>query len=239
MSTHARTLLALDAAGTSCSAAVWAKGGVVATCLEVMPRGQSERLVPMVGEVMARAGVAFADLDAVAVTRGPGGFTGVRIGLATARGLALAWRLPLLGVTCFETVAAALSAAEIDGRQLVVALDAKRSELYAQAFSGAGPGPSCQSALGPPRALAPADLDAVLPAGPLLLAGDAAEQALPALRQAGRAVELATLTGAIDAAWVASLAAGKDLDSRPATVQPLYLREPDVTLPARAATPRP
>ena len=133
---RAQTLLALDAAGASCSVALWRGGAVVAGLLEAMPRGQSERLVPMVAEVMHRAGAGFATLDAVAVTRGPGGFTGVRIGLATARALALAWRLPLIGITCFEAVASAVPPAERDAGTLVVVLDAKRSDVYVQAFAG-------------------------------------------------------------------------------------------------------
>ena len=101
-------LLALDTAGTACSAAVWCAGKVRARRFEVMARGQSERLVPMIEAVMSEAGIAYGALDAVAVTLGPGGFTGVRIGLATARALALAWARPIIGVSNFEALAAAV-----------------------------------------------------------------------------------------------------------------------------------
>ncbi|MCH6588836.1 MAG: tRNA (adenosine(37)-N6)-threonylcarbamoyltransferase complex dimerization subunit type 1 TsaB, partial [Proteobacteria bacterium] len=78
-SDRARCLLAFDTAGTACSAAIWRDGAVRARRFEAMSRGQSERLVPMIQAVMAEAGVAYPALDAIAVTCGPGGFTGVRI----------------------------------------------------------------------------------------------------------------------------------------------------------------
>src|SRR3546814_2531250 len=74
----APTLLAMDAAGASCSVALWTGGRVVARRFAAMARGQSEQLVPMIAEVMAAWGGGFAALDALAVTTGPGGFTGVR-----------------------------------------------------------------------------------------------------------------------------------------------------------------
>ncbi len=226
MPSRAFHLLALDAAGSACSAALWAGERVVARRFEAMSRGQSERLLPMIQEVMEEAGCGFADLDAVAVTLGPGGFTGVRIGLATARGLALAQGLPLLGVTSFEAVAAAVPAAERAGRTLAVALDAKRADLYLQAFAVDG------KPEGSALALSPEALDAALPPGPLLLAGDAAGTAAKALRDAGREAALASSPGLADAAWVAALAAARPLPESAAPIpRPLYLRPPDVTLP--------
>ncbi|MGF1594736.1 MAG: tRNA (adenosine(37)-N6)-threonylcarbamoyltransferase complex dimerization subunit type 1 TsaB, partial [Kiloniellaceae bacterium] len=171
MPARARTLLALDVAGESCSVALWADGRVVARRFTVMARGQSERLVPMIAEVLAEWGGGFDGLDAIAVTTGPGGFTGVRIGLATARGLALARRLPLIGVSSFEVAAAAASAAERAGRQVLAALDSKRDALFIQRFD------SDLGELGPPAEVAAADLAHLLPPGPLVLTGDAAARA--------------------------------------------------------------
>jgi tRNA threonylcarbamoyladenosine biosynthesis protein TsaB len=219
-----RIVLALDAAGAACSAALWRGGGVRAARLEPMRRGQSERLVPMIQEVMAEAKTGFDELDAVATTLGPGGFTGVRIGLATARGLALAWRRPVIGFSNFLVLAAAAQG-EAEGA-IAVLIDAKRRDLYAQAF-----GPDL-APLGSPVAVLPEALAAQLPEGPLLLVGDGVEQALPALRAAGRDPALSKAPGLSDAADVARLAAVAELPppDRPPP-GPLYLRAPDVTLP--------
>jgi len=242
-SDRARCLLAFDTAGTACSAAIWRDGAVRARRFEAMSRGQSERLVPMIQAVMAEAGVAYPALDAIAVTRGPGGFTGVRIGLATARALALACARPVIGVSNFEAVAAAVPEDARTGRSLVVVIDAKRSDLYVQAFGavpGAAPGaaPAADSApVTPARAIAPAELSAFLPPGPLLLAGDAVEVALAALEAAGREVVAAAALGQADAGRVAALAAARPLPEAGAPPPgPIYLRGPDVTLapPPRA-----
>ena len=240
-SDRARCLLAFDTAGTACSAAVWRGGAVRARRFETMSRGQSERLVPMIEEVMAEAGIAYPALDAIAVTRGPGGFTGVRIGLATARALALACARPAIGVSNFEAVAAAVSEDQRLGHSLVVVIDAKRSDLYVQAF-GTAPGAAPGAALAPvteARAIAPADLGAFLPGGPLLLAGDAVEAARGALESAGREVLVAAAPGQADAGRVAALAAGQPLPEAGAPPPaPIYLRGPDVTLTRPAKTGR-
>ncbi|MCB2100253.1 MAG: tRNA (adenosine(37)-N6)-threonylcarbamoyltransferase complex dimerization subunit type 1 TsaB, partial [Rhodobacterales bacterium] len=107
------TLLALDSATGACSAAVRAGGALVAHRFQAMARGQAEALMPMAAEVLAEAGLTATDLDGVAVTRGPGAFTGLRIGLSAARGLALAAGVPCLGVTTFQALAEAVPDAEL------------------------------------------------------------------------------------------------------------------------------
>jgi tRNA threonylcarbamoyladenosine biosynthesis protein TsaB len=217
-------LLALDAAGRACSAAVWCDGGIAARRLEPMDRGQSERLLPMIEEVMREAGQDYSGLEAIAVTVGPGGFTGVRIGLATARGLALAWDLPLIGATCFEVIASGVPAEERKHRTLVVLLDAKRRDLYVQAFAPTG------APAGAPVALLPDAIAGALPEGPLVLAGDGLPQAEAALRDAGRDLRLSSAPTLVDSARLAALAAARGLPHDSATgPRPLYIRPPDVT----------
>jgi tRNA threonylcarbamoyladenosine biosynthesis protein TsaB len=219
----ARNLLAIDAAGASCSVALWSQGRVAAHRFAAMGRGQSERLVPMIGDVMAEWGGGFDDLDAIAVTTGPGGFTGVRIGLATARGLALARGLPVIGITTFEVVAAAAEPAERAGRRVVAAIDSKRAAVFLQSFD-----PDLVEA-GPPAEVPAADLAAALPAGPLVLTGDATVQVARALAAAGRAdVTVAAAAGPADAAQLAARAALRD-PAAAGPAEPVYLRPPDVT----------
>ena len=221
-------MLAFDTSGAACSAAVLRDGAVAARRFAAMARGQAEALMPMIDAVLAEAGTTVEALDLVAVTTGPGAFTGLRIGLAAARGLALAADLPLLGITSFAAVAAEATPAGA-GRTLVVALDSKRREFYLQAF--AGETPQGEGAL-----VAPEDVAAFLPPGPLLLAGDAAPALarLPAL--AGRGLALAEGPGLPDPAVVARLAARRwQPGMRPPLPRPLYLRPPDTTTPRRRA----
>ena len=127
-------VLALDAAGGACSVALGRAGAdgvdVVATARREMAHGHAVALVPMIAEVMEKASRAMADLDAIAVGIGPGGFTGLRIALATARGLGLALGKPVIGISNFQAAAAMLPA-EARGGDIVVLLDSRRSEPYA------------------------------------------------------------------------------------------------------------
>lgn len=221
-------ILAIDTATNSCSAAIAVDGDVVASRTEPMVRGHAERLVPMIGEVLTEAAIASRALELIAVTVGPGAFTGLRVGLATARGLALAADLPCMGFTTTETIAAAATEA---GTPLLVALDSKRADLYVQAFD-AGRTPITE-----PAAVLPDELGGWLSAAcvdpqPLRLSGDAAERAAETLAGAGYACSVSGPAHP-DAAVLARLAAGRwrpgDTVAKPA---PLYLRPPDAVVPA-------
>ena len=93
------SVLGIDTSAAACSAALWRDGAVIAREHAAMARGHAESLMPMVERVMR--GAAYESLDAVAVTAGPGAFTGLRIGLAAARGIALAAGIPAIGVSAF------------------------------------------------------------------------------------------------------------------------------------------
>ncbi|MFO1155759.1 MAG: tRNA (adenosine(37)-N6)-threonylcarbamoyltransferase complex dimerization subunit type 1 TsaB [Rhodospirillales bacterium] len=232
-------ILAIDTAAGACSAAVWDDGRVHQRLLE-MSRGHAEALLPLLLATLADAGRSFADLDLLAVTVGPGAFTGLRVGLAAARGLALATGLPCLGVTTLEAVAAAVSASEAGGRPLLVALDSKRGDVYAQVFID-------REAANEAAVAAPDDLARLLaavpalPAGPPMVAGDAAAMVLPTLAAGEIAAAAATAPGYPLAEHVAAIAARRAPAggvTLPPPV-PLYLRPPATgpqpAVPAKAA----
>lgn len=123
-------LLAIDTAAPRLALAVL-NGEHVDTLVEDMATGQAERLFPALDELLARAGVAYADLTRIAVTTGPGSFTGLRIGLSAARGLGLARNIPVIGVPSLLALSLAV---QCDAA--AVLLDARRGEAYFQTFSG-------------------------------------------------------------------------------------------------------
>ncbi|MBV8652512.1 MAG: tRNA (adenosine(37)-N6)-threonylcarbamoyltransferase complex dimerization subunit type 1 TsaB [Alphaproteobacteria bacterium] len=227
-------VLGLDTSAGACSAAVLGDDGRVrARQRRILARGHAEVLMPMLQEVLAEAALDFTALDLLAVTTGPGTFTGIRIGLAAARGLALASGLPLLGVTSLDAVAAAVPAEARAGRFLLVAIDSRRDDLFVQAYG------TDDEPLGPAQAVAATHLTTVAPPGDILVAGDAAERAAAILLASGRAAALAGDCGPPDAAEVAQLARRRWRPDRPVPLPlPTYLRAPDVTLPA-AAGPAP
>lgn len=206
-----RRLLAFDCSGASCSAAVTIDGAVAAARFVEMARGQGEALVPMIAAVMAAAGVDFTALDAIATTVGPGSFTGLRIGLATARGLALAADRPVIAVTSFEAFRA-----DSGPGALTVLIDSRRGPLFVQRFDAAG------ATVGEASALEPADALAVITAHGGAVAGDG----VPLLPGHGDSAP-----GRIRAEAVARAALRLDPAAQARPALPLYLRAPDVTLP--------
>ncbi len=189
-------VLAFDCTGRVCSAAVRSGGRLVAHRRLVLERGQAEVLMPMVVAVLAEAGLDWPAVAVIGVTVGPGTFTGVRLGLAAARGMALAGGMRLVGITTMEAGAHAVPAEARRGRTLLVAVDGKRADLFAQAFA------EDLTPLTEPRAVMPDAAADGLP-GPLLLAGDAARR-VTGLADDARIVEAAL---AVDAGVLAALSA--------------------------------
>jgi tRNA threonylcarbamoyladenosine biosynthesis protein TsaB len=218
-------ILAFDCSGNGCSAALWSDGKIATHEFEARAVGHAERLVPMLERVLARAGLRFDRLDLLAVTLGPGAFTGVRIGIAAAQGLMLGTGLPCLGLSSLETVAHGVRTTRLAGRALVVALDSRREELFLQGFDAE------HQPLGAPALVPVEDWSRKVPAGPLLLAGDGGPRL--AARLVGRDLILPEGAGIPDAADLASLAAERWRPGEVAArLEPIYLRAPDVTLPA-------
>jgi tRNA threonylcarbamoyladenosine biosynthesis protein TsaB len=220
-------VLGLDCAGSVASVAALIDQEIVARRTAAMERGQAEALLPMIGAVLGAARLEIGALDLIAVTVGPGSFTGVRTGLATARGLALASALPLVGVTNFAAVANAVLS-DTGNLPLLVALESKRAELFLQRFDPAGPG---MPALVPASAWA-----SLAPAGPFVVAGDGAERYAAAVQRKDLRLVAPAYTNAAATARL-GVEMWKSGTALPPT--PLYLRAPDVTLAPAPGAPRP
>lgn len=215
-----RLVLAFDTSfGPVSAALVTLKGEAVASFEADNPAGtQAETLPPRVAEMFASAGVAFSQVDRIAVTVGPGAFTGVRVGLAFAKGLRLATGAIILGVTTLECLAA-----QAGGRAIGVAIDARRGEVYAQAFD---------------TAVAPLMEAAVLPVGEATARFGAALRAPFALTGSGAALVAEAMGepvqiiahGRIDTKLLARRMIAADPKRYPPV--PAYLRAPDARLPS-------
>ncbi len=227
-------ILALDTTLSACSAALVRDGAPLAHRFEVIGRGHAERLMPMIDAVMRDAGCGYDAVDAVAVTLGPGTFTGVRIGLAAARGLALALDRPLLGISTLEAVAIdlLLRRPDLAARPVTVVHDARRGEVYMQSFRAA--------ALDPFPRLEPLDEAA---AWPIADAGNKIADGAVVIGTGTGLVQGATEGGVSDASSlhsghpdalaVARIAAARVGEGVPCTaIRPIYLRPPDARLPS-------
>jgi tRNA threonylcarbamoyladenosine biosynthesis protein TsaB len=183
--------------------------------------GHAERLMPTIAEVMGAAGLGFPELHRIAVTVGPGTFTGVRAGVAAARGLALAADLPVAGATSLAVMAHRADAhfgPARAGRLLAVAVDARRGMVYFQAF------PEGPAVAEPAALLTPGDAAGLIGGRPALLVGSGAAAVAEAVRAAGGEAEAALPDLQPHAASLALMAA----DLQPAKpLMPLYLRPPD------------
>lgn len=223
-----KALLAIDTATGGCSAAIAVDGVITAERRLEMRRGHSEHLIGMIGEVMTEAGIAYDDLDAVIVTRGPGAFTGLRIGLATARAIALAAGIQSFGITTLAVIAAAARRIAEDDLPVLAAVDSRRAEPYAQLFSGG-------RAMGEPVAATDETIAGLIPSGDFTIAGDGAAKLLPILPHAPLR-QLDLLPDAAEAARLAAsvLASGGTLDP----AEPLYIRPPDAVTTAEAQAAR-
>jgi len=129
-------LLALETATESCSAALLVDGRVLVRS-ELAPRRHAELLLTMCEELLAEAGLARRDLEAIAVGAGPGAFTGVRLAISAAQGIALALDIPVIPVS---SLAALAMQAPVNGASILAVIDARMGEIYAGAFRRTGDG---------------------------------------------------------------------------------------------------
>lgn len=220
-------LLAIDTALEACSVGVAAAGKEPVLISETIGRGHAERLFGMIESAMAEAGLGYDDLDRIAVTVGPGSFTGLRVGIAAARGLSLVIGCPVAGIGTLAVIAA--SAREAAGPVPVWAtLDARRDEVYVQPFDAAG------TAMGEAEAGPAARFGAAIGPG-IRLAGTGAPL-VAAAAPTGADVRIVAVapTPDIGALVRLGLAAMPPFDAP----RPLYVRAPDAKPQSAAAIAR-
>lgn len=233
----------MDCSSTACSVAISRDGVRLAGEHKAMARGHAAALPPMISSVLAAAGQTPPDLDAIAVSTGPGSFTGLRVGMAAAKGLALSLDRPLVGLSCFDAVARKVTSGDAgwDFDILLLALASKREDIFVRGLNRGG------VEIIPGQVLTPTAIrerfgSMLNDAGLLLLAGEAANslaEVFPRARSNRRArVEIGPV-GPPDAADIAILAHeffARD-PARPRFYEtglaPIYMRPP------ATATPRP
>jgi tRNA threonylcarbamoyladenosine biosynthesis protein TsaB len=224
-------VLAIDTALAACSCAVLdtAYGGLLAGESLPMARGHAEALMPLLDRVMKHSGLVFRDLDRVAVTTGPGSFTGLRVGLSAARGLGVAVGVPLIGVSTLSALAAPYLGAD-DKRPVIAAIDARHEQVYLQVFAPGGR-TTVSARIAPLR-------DAVREAAqiPAHIVGSAAQAIAMALPPKAAKPVTVDPRDAPDIAWVAQIGAVSPEMREPP--KPLYLRAPDAQPQNAAQLPR-
>src|SRR5882724_7037869 len=217
-------ILAIDTALDACAAAVLDTnaGKLIAIESQAMKRGHAEALMPLIARVMKQAGLPFAALDRIAVTKGPGSFTGLRVGLSAARGIALAAGKPVVGLTTLTAYAAPF-VGENSQHPIISAIDARHDHVYFQVVSGDG------GSLIKPKVAPIAEALEAARFGTPHLVGNAAKILADRWPSDAPPPFKVDVQPAPDITWVAWLGAAVNPDTAPA--RPLYLRAPDAKLP--------
>lgn len=221
-------VLAIDTAANLCAACVYdtAVGRELGQSVHDIGKGHAEVLMDVIGEALGAASLTFAGIDAVAVAVGPGSFTGIRVGVSAARGLALALKAPVAGVTTLEALA--FEAREHFGaKPVLAAIDAGRDGIYSSVYDDFGK-----------IAYAPAVLDletaVELASNVAVVTGSAAVRIADAAKQKG--LMLGSTDATADIGAYARLAIAKGFSNE--KPRPLYLRAPDAKPQTQFALPR-
>ncbi len=212
-------ILAIDTALNACSAGVLdtETGTLLASESIEMIRGHAEALVPMIDRVMAQIDGGFESLGRIAVTVGPGSYTGLRVGISAARAIGLASGHPVVGVTTLSALLAPLMSTPDVRGLIAAAIDARHGHVYFQAVSNNG------RVVAPPGHMNVRDALRQIGAGPAILVGSGA----PLIAAVAKGIEIIDVNApsAPDIAWVAQL--GAVADPAHAMPRPLYMRGPD------------
>ena len=213
-------ILAIDTALDACAAGVLDTSTSKLIAWETQPRkrGHAEALMPLIGRVMNQAAIAFTALDRIAVTTGPGSFTGLRVGLSAARGIALAADRPVVGVTTLTAYAAPVVSTN-STPPVIAAIDARHDQVYFQVVSGDG------GALLSPRVAPIAEALAASRFGAPHLVGNAARLLADRWPADAAPPFQVDCQPAPDITWVAWL--GAAVNPETALARPYYLRAPD------------
>ena len=224
-------VLAIDTALAACSAAVLDTeyGGILASESLPMTRGHAEALMPLIADLMAAADLRFRDIDRVAVTTGPGSFTGLRVGIAAARGIALAADKPAVGLSTLAAYAAPHMAAD-ETVPVVAAIDARHGHVYLQVFA---PGGRTFTA---PRLATLGEAVRAAASAPACIVGSAAQAVAAALSPPDAVPVAVDPRAAPDIAWVARMGAVVPESQSPP--KPQYLRAVDAQPQNAAQLPR-
>ena len=223
-------VLAIDTALEACAAAVLdTERGTLASESQPMLRGHAEALMPLIARVMRQANIPFSALDRIAVTTGPGSFTGLRVGIAAARGIALAAAKPVIGLTTLAAYAAPYIAHD-DKTAVAVAIDARHQHVYLQIF---GPGGRTLVA---PRIASVADAARAAATGAVRIVGTGVNMLAAVWPPRELQPALVDDRRAPDIVWVARLAVAADEGT--SEPRPLYLRAPDAQPQDAARLPR-
>ncbi|WP_100964514.1 tRNA (adenosine(37)-N6)-threonylcarbamoyltransferase complex dimerization subunit type 1 TsaB [Bosea sp. FBZP-16] len=224
-------ILAIDTALGACSACVLDAGDPAPLAIEqtAMERGHAEALMPMIERVMAKVEGCFSSLDRVAVTIGPGSYTGLRVGISAARAIAFAAGIPAIGISTLAASAAPFIGRE-GGRVVAAAVDAKHGQVWFQAMNAQG------KQLVSVRQVNHRDAARAIGAGPVSLVGSAALAVANEAWAIGLDALVVDDAKAPDVIWVARLGMIADPESAPP--RPLYLKAPETTPQDRARLPR-
>lgn len=220
-------IIAIDTAATLCAACVWDSeaGRELGRAVRDIGKGHAEVLMDVIGEALAKAGAAFADLDAVAVSVGPGSFTGIRVGVSVARGLSLALGIPAVGIATLEALAFE-ARQRFPGQATLVTIDGGRDGIYAALYDGFGKAGYLPAVI---------DLETAVQISrdATVLTGSAAPRVAEA---AGAALTVDSPAATADIATYARIAAATGFGGE--KPRPLYLRAPDARPQAHLALPR-
>ncbi len=224
-------ILAIDTALGACSACVLDAGDPAPLAIEqtAKERGHAEALMPMIERVMAKVEGGFSSLDRVAVTIGPGSYTGLRVGISAARAIAFAAGIPAIGISTLAASAAPFIGRE-GGRVVAAAVDAKHGQVWFQAMNAQG------KQLVSVRQVNHRDAARAIGAGPVSLVGSAALAVANEAWAIGLDALVVDDAKAPDVIWVARLGMIAEPESAPP--RPLYLKAPETTPQDRARLPR-